>query len=760
VSHSPQSTETRQGVDEYSNGWGAILDLARQGKSWSGRERNCAFLNRDGVSFANVSASSGLDFADDGRTVAVTDWDHDGDLDLWLRSRTGPRLRLMLNQTRSPEADRAATQEPAFVALRLVGVDCNRDAIGARVELQIGNKNLIQTLRAGDAYLSQSSKWLHFGLGTGAQMASLRVRWPNGQTETFAGVQSGGHYLLEQGSGKATAWKRSQAGHPLALDASVQPQAAPTKTAQAFLPVRVPTPILRYATFEGAQRQIESPQAPLLISLWASWCSPCVAELKAFTEHSDKIRSAGLQILALSVDGLDPEQATNPATAKSALDRLGFPFDWAMATRELVDKVDLMLQYLFDRHPPFAVPLSLLLDRQGHIAAVYRGPVEPERLLRDVANLDASPERLRQLAAPMAGLRHRSARRRTAPRLKSLAQHFEDRYQEDNMRFLQLAIQAESGPDTQGAQLTPAQETLHAHDSAETYYLLAKALHKENRLQEAVRHYRLAVEARPDYTDARGNLGAALAALGNRDEAIEQYRQTLRTNPDYAPAHYNLANALEAAGKLDDAVQHYERALQIDPYDARTHNNLALALRAQGKLSEAIERFQQALQVDQDQPLAHYNLGTCFKSQGQLGKAIYHYERALELDAENADTLNNLGQALLAHGDADAAIRRYRRALEIAPSLPRSHYNLAIALQSRGKLEAALPHFRQTVRLAPREPLVYTSLATVLTELGNVDEARTNYQLALQLAKDAGDQKQVQSIDAQLKKLLENSPSR
>jgi Tfp pilus assembly protein PilF len=98
--------------------------------------------------------------------------------------------------------------------------------------------------------------------------------------------------------------------------------------------------------------------------------------------------------------------------------------------------------------------------------------------------------------------------------------------------------------------------------------------------------------------------------------------------------------------------------------------------------------------------------------------------------------------------------------LEIAPSLPRSHYNLAIALQSRGKLEAALPHFRQTVRLAPREPLVYTSLATVLTELGNVDEARTNYQLALQLAKDAGDQKQVQSIDAQLKKLLENSPSR
>jgi len=691
----------------------------------------------------------------------MTDWDHDGDLDVWLRNRTGPRLRLMLNQTRGQESAQASHDQPAFVALRLVGVDCNRDAIGARVDLHLQNKKLIQTLRAGDAFLSQSSKWLHFGLGTDEQIASVQVRWPHGQTESFSGVRPGGHYLIQQGSGKATAWKRPHADRPLELSASTQPPAETTDAAQVILPTRLPLPILRYATFEGSEREVESRRTPLLISLWASWCSPCTAELKDFTEHAVKLRSEGLHLLALSVDGLDKEHDTDAAGAKRTLERLAFPFDGAMfdgamATRELVDKVDLMLQYLFDRHPPFAVPMSLLLDRQGRLAAVYRGSVGTERLLGDLKNLDVSPERLRQLALPMAGLTHRSAMRRPAPGLKSLARHFEERYQEDSIRFLQLAIQHESDPNAQEAQLTAAQEKQRAHDRGETHYRLGQALHKGNRLNEAVRHYRLAVEASPDYTDAYANLGVALAALGNKDAAIEQYEQALRTDPEYAAAHYNLANALEAKGRLDDAVRHYERALQIDPYDSRTHNNLALALRAQGKLGEAIARFQQALQVDPDQPLAHYNLGTCYNSQGKLDKAVHHYQRALELNPDNADTLNNLGRTLMARGDADGAMQHYRRAVQVAPHLARSHYNLANALQSQGKLDEALPHFRQTVQLAPQEPLVYRSLAEALIQQGNLEEARTNYRIALRLASDAGDQNMVQSLRKQLEELFKD----
>ncbi len=85
------------------------------GRSFSGNERNCCFLNMGAVPaaedrFANISAVSGLDYPDDGRAVALVDWDHDGHLDMWISNRNAPRLRLMRNEV--PRGNH-------FLALRL-----------------------------------------------------------------------------------------------------------------------------------------------------------------------------------------------------------------------------------------------------------------------------------------------------------------------------------------------------------------------------------------------------------------------------------------------------------------------------------------------------------------------------------------------------------------------------------------------------------------------------------------------------------------
>ena len=97
----------------YGAAWQAVMQLVRKGSSWSGYERNCAFLNMGGK-FVASSHVSGLDFVDDGRGVAVSDWDQDGDLDLWFRNRTAPRIRIMLNSSSSGRPGRV-------VAFRLEG---------------------------------------------------------------------------------------------------------------------------------------------------------------------------------------------------------------------------------------------------------------------------------------------------------------------------------------------------------------------------------------------------------------------------------------------------------------------------------------------------------------------------------------------------------------------------------------------------------------------------------------------------------------
>ena len=98
MSQSPNEL-TKEAIDPYVSGWRQLFRLVRRGSTLSGFERNCAFLNTGTGRFANVSAVTGFDFLDDGRALAVVDWDQDGDLDIWVSNRTGPQVRLRVSAT-------------------------------------------------------------------------------------------------------------------------------------------------------------------------------------------------------------------------------------------------------------------------------------------------------------------------------------------------------------------------------------------------------------------------------------------------------------------------------------------------------------------------------------------------------------------------------------------------------------------------------------------------------------------------------------
>ena len=133
-----------------------MTNRLRKGGSLSGRERNCAFLNLDGKRFATVSALSGFDFADDSRSLALVDWDVDGNMDVWVSNRTAPRVRFLKNNL--PSNDH-------WIQFGLES-DKLLDPVGARVELTLNDeRKLLRTLRAGEGFLGQSSRYLHFGMG-------------------------------------------------------------------------------------------------------------------------------------------------------------------------------------------------------------------------------------------------------------------------------------------------------------------------------------------------------------------------------------------------------------------------------------------------------------------------------------------------------------------------------------------------------------------------------------------------------------------
>jgi hypothetical protein len=71
-----------------------------------------------------------------------------------------------------------ATKGNRWLQLRLAQPASNRDAVGAWVEVKIGEKIIRQELTVGGGHASGHMGWMHFGLGPAADV-QVRVQWPN-----------------------------------------------------------------------------------------------------------------------------------------------------------------------------------------------------------------------------------------------------------------------------------------------------------------------------------------------------------------------------------------------------------------------------------------------------------------------------------------------------------------------------------------------------------------------------------------------------
>ncbi len=126
---------------------------------------------------------------------------------------------------------------------------------------------------------------------------------------------------------------------------------------------------------------------------------------------------------------------------------------------------------------------------------------------------------------------------------------------------------------------------------------LGTVLRQADKPEEAIGHFKRAVQLKPDLAEAHYNLGVTLAQLNRFPEAIGHYEQALRFKPDFAEAHYNLGVALAESGRVTEAMEHWEEALRLNPDYAEAHFNLGLMFAAQGRTTEASEQYRKALDL-------------------------------------------------------------------------------------------------------------------------------------------------------------------
>ena len=512
--------------------------MMREGRSFSGREKNCIFINTGGNPlaagrFADISSVSGLDFPDDGRAIALVDWDQDGDLDMWISNRSSPRLRLMRNENGTGNH---------YVMLRLEGngQTTNRDGIGARVELILdraetedaspaGPHRSVRTLRGGEGFLGQSSKWLHFGLGPEQSIREVTVAWPGGTKETFEGIQADGRYILVQGQGVAESVETPD--RQLAL--STGPQAPAKRTQVARIPMidLLSVPDGMFVGFDGRKQQLMDRKGqPMLVTFWSSDCPHCQQELQELSEQYTRLQSAGLEVVALSVDELsDPDKGADKAL-QLVRDKK-YPFVVGKATAQMAAAFQILHNLQIAIHRQLPLPSSFLIDEYGRLAVIYKGPVSGEQVRSDLAHSRGDREK----------------------------------------RFLDAAL-------IPGSNLShPRVDEIAQKKAVRLSYRFGNDLQQAGRPDLALAQYLDALRLKPDFAEAHYNLGVVCREMQLIDKALGSFRQATECKPDFVEAHNALGEMLGAKGRLSEAVEHFEKAIELDGDYSLARENLEAA---------------------------------------------------------------------------------------------------------------------------------------------------------------------------------------
>ncbi|MFO0841499.1 MAG: CRTAC1 family protein [Gemmataceae bacterium] len=151
------------------------------------------FVGEGKGKFREVSDAAGPYFRSlrVGRGLAVADFNRDGKPDLAVSHVGGP---IALLENRTPT-------DHGWLALDLVGdgVKSNRNAIGARVEVEAGGARQVRFVIGGGSYLSAGERRLLLGLGSAAGAERVTVVWPSGRRQEFRGLAARKAYRLTEG---------------------------------------------------------------------------------------------------------------------------------------------------------------------------------------------------------------------------------------------------------------------------------------------------------------------------------------------------------------------------------------------------------------------------------------------------------------------------------------------------------------------------------------------------------------------------------
>jgi len=634
---------------EYEDGWNAINELIRSDGTWSGYERNVFYANNRDGTFSDVSAVVGLDFVEDGRSFALADFDGDGRLEIFLKNRNAPQLRVLKN---------VVEDLPPSISFRLQGVKSNRDAIGAVITIETSSRRQAREVQAGSGFLSQHSKEIFFGLGEEKGPIRGSIRWPSGLVQDLHDLPINHSISVVEGSDalRKIPFKRTTLPSRTAAPPFQSAESLPT-TVETWLLAPVPAPEFSLPDPSGTIRTLKEFHGKSVILNFSTPSSPdCMAYLATLQKNHSRWSAKNLQLLSINVGSLaiDPAQGEKRTNSVDrSMSDGSFTFPILRGSDDVAAVYNIVYRQLFDRHRDLGLPTSFLINGEGYIVKVYQGQIVAEHVEHD---------------------------------------------------FLHIP-----GTDTERlAKALPFPSSKFSLEFGRNHLSAGSLFYQRGYLEQAEVSFRQALQDDPASAEALYGIGSVYLNQNKNAAAREMFERCvmLRANyPDTLPDAWNNLGVLATReGHIDASIVNFQQALKISPQHLLSLNNLGNAYRLQKRWDEARKVLDRALEVAPDDPEANYSLGMVYAQTNDTAQASEHLQRALRARPIYPEALNNLGILYLVTRHHDEAVNSFERCIRVAPSFDQAYLNLARVYALEGATDKARTVLLDLLKQHPDHP--------------------------------------------------------
>ena len=241
---------------------------------------------------------------------------------------------------------------------------------------------------------------------------------------------------------------------------------------------------------------------------------------------------------------------------------------------------------------------------------------------------------------------------------------------------------------------------------------------ERKRFDEAIEQLGGVLEYTPEDNEKRKELARYLSWRRRFDESTEEYRKVVDQNPGDLEANIGLARVTSWQGNYDEAVEAYQRVLFVDPTFHKARLGIADITSWQGKFDESVKLYRIVLDGDpvvEDRLASLYGLGRVYSWKEEYDKSIEAYEGVFNYSPGDAVANVGIGRVNNWRGDLDEAIVYYNRALETDSLNAEAHLGLGDVYLQQLRVKQASNHFARALDVDPGNEQARQGLVFVRT---------------------------------------------